>query len=628
MRMEHVTRDGSNFMFVTGNYKLRTTTRDEWLYTVGDDNGRLATPPASDMGHGRVIKPIDELLQKPRAKAAKLTREEMIAIVMYTGPCFVIYNAVLRQFPEDIYTVFRDGNNTFPTTIFVLVSAVNKLSRFMNIPPGTLLYRGLGGTLDFPDRFTRADPHCATPNALGFLEYGFMSTTADKSIAVQYSGVQQHKPRAGILQISPNSVDRGADISEFSQYPAEKEFLFVPYSFIQGEGWQRTEVVAGGGVLTLVPVRVNINLKTETTEELKEKKKRLHMVSARTMLEELRYELGRWAASAEAEARLLRDSSRNDGGTFTAASLSSAIVCQCAAVVKRHEEVGADEYVDDGVFRALVNEILDAKAWAKEKKELWMRNFLTAPICWLQGWSLRECHRMWQSFLRKTIDNAAAGSRDRATSSVELLVSQGLVKRGVRGEENADGEDVMVQAGSDGWAAVYVNAALAAGADVGAIDRGGGDCVWHAAQYGHADTMAALIAAGVDVNKCNNDGRSPVYIAAGRGHLDCVKLLLSANGDVNKCSNSGASPIYIAVQNCQTDCVPLLISAGGDVNKCTNDGRSPIYIAALNGHASCITLLLSAGGDPHISFKGSLAVDFARKNGHIQCVRALEAAMA
>jgi len=624
MRMEHMTRDGNDFSFVTGNYKLRTKARDEWLYVVGDENGNQVRPPASDMGHGRIIKHIDELLQKPLAKSAKLTREEMIAIVMYTGPCFVLYNAVLRQFPADIYSVFKDGNNLFPTTIFVLVSAVNKLSRCMNIPPGTLLYRGLGGTLEFPDRFTCADPDCVTPNALGFLEYGFMSTTADKNVAVQYSGVKEGKPRAGIFQISPNSVDRGADIVEFSQYPAEKEFLFVPYSFIQGEGRQRTEVVAGGGVLTVVPVRVNINLKTETTEELKEKKKRLHLVSACAMVEEVRYELGEWAASTEAAVRLQRDTSRNQGGTFTAATLSAAIIQQCAAVVKRHQEVGVDEYVDDGVFRALVSEMLDAKAWAKEKKELWMRDILTAPICWLQGWSLRECHRMWQSFLRKSIDHATAGSRDKAKSSVELLVSRGVVKRGVRGEENADGEDVMVQAGADGWAAVYIDAALAAGADVGAIDRGGGDCLWHAAQYGHADTMAALLTAGVDVNKCNRDGRSPIYIAACRGHNACVKLLLSASSDVNKCNGNGASPIYIAAQNGQADCLTLLISAGGDVKKCSKDGRSPICAAAQNGHTPCLTLLISAGGDVNKCDKdGRSPIYGAAQNGHTPCVTLL-----
>ena len=168
MRAEHMTRGGNDFTFVTGNYKLRTQARNEWLYVVGDENGRRVDPPASDMGHGRVIRPIDELLQKPLAKAAKLTREEMIAIVMYTGPAFVLYNAVLRRFPDNIYKVFKGGDNLFPTTIFVLVSAVNKLSRCMNIPPGTLLYRGLGGTLEFPDSFTRADPKCATPTRSGF----------------------------------------------------------------------------------------------------------------------------------------------------------------------------------------------------------------------------------------------------------------------------------------------------------------------------------------------------------------------------------------------------------------------------------------------------------------------------
>ena len=36
MRMEHMTRGGNDFTFVTGNYKVRTKARDEWLYVVGD----------------------------------------------------------------------------------------------------------------------------------------------------------------------------------------------------------------------------------------------------------------------------------------------------------------------------------------------------------------------------------------------------------------------------------------------------------------------------------------------------------------------------------------------------------------------------------------------------------------
>ena len=100
MRMEHMTRGGNDFVFVTGNYKLRTKACDEWLYVAGDEGGRQVAPPASDMQCGRVIQSIDELLRKPLAKTANF------AIVTYTGPAFMLYNAMLSQYPADIYIVF------------------------------------------------------------------------------------------------------------------------------------------------------------------------------------------------------------------------------------------------------------------------------------------------------------------------------------------------------------------------------------------------------------------------------------------------------------------------------------------------------------------------------------------
>ena len=598
MRAEHMTKGGHDHLFVTGNYKLKTQARLEWLYVAGDESGKRTELPASDAGHGRVIQSIDDLLQKPMAKAAQLTREEVVSIVMYSGPAFVLYNAVLRRFPADIYEVFKAADNLFSTTIFVLVSAINKLSRCANIPTGTLLYRGLGGTLEFPERFTRPDPSppCKTPNALGFLEYGFMSTTADKSIAVQYSGVKEGKPKAGILQIRPNSVDRGADISEFSQYAAEKEYLFVPYSFVQGEGRQRAEVTEGGGVLTVVPVHVNINLKTETVDELKEKKKRLHLTSAGAVAEEVRYELEQWAASAEAAARLQRDPTRNQGGTFTAATLAAKIVEQCDAVLKRHRETGMEEYVDDGVFRGLVSEMLDTKAWAMEKKQLWMQD-ASQYISFLQGASLRNCHRLWESFLRQSVTGAADSSADGASAGLRLLKSRGLVKQGVQKEKNSDGEPVMVQAGADGWSATDIFAAAAAGADVCAMDGEGLSGVYYAARYGHLDSLTALLKAGGDANKGRGDGASPIYIAAANGHAHCIQQLVSCKGDVTKCTNDGASPIYIAAQNGHASIIQQLVSCKGDVTKCNNNGASPIWIAAQEGHASIIELLVSCNGD-------------------------------
>jgi hypothetical protein len=83
MCAEHTTRGGSDFTFTTGNYKITTQPKLEWLYVVGDERGGRVECP--DKSHGREIKRIDELLKKPLAVKAQLVEVEMIAIVLYTG---------------------------------------------------------------------------------------------------------------------------------------------------------------------------------------------------------------------------------------------------------------------------------------------------------------------------------------------------------------------------------------------------------------------------------------------------------------------------------------------------------------------------------------------------------------
>jgi ankyrin repeat protein len=690
MMREHCERAGCDMEFTTSNYQITTTPKMEWLYVAGDESGQRVTCPAEFMHHGRTILALDELRQLDLAVRAKLNDEEILALVLYTGPMYQIYNVILRRYPEEKFKLFKEGGNTFATTIFVLVSAVMKVAKCTRIPEGTLLYRGLGGLMDLPDHFFNADENGAS----GFVDWGFMSTTSDRDVALGYSGVKQRRPKAMVMVIEVSSVDKGADISLFSQYRGEKEFLWVPCSFVQRaqQGGGRVEVV-DAGLVTFLPVKVNLNLKTETLEELKEKKKRLHLVSARAMVEEVRYELGEWAKSAEAAARLQKDPYRNIGGTFTAATLAAAVVKQCEDVVKRHEAATLQEYVEDGTFRALVGEMLDAKAWTNEKKELWMRD-ASQYICFLQGWSLRECHRQWMTFQNRIIDRTSAGSSEKKSASLQLLVSRSLVKRGVVGEVNADGEDVMVQAGGDGWSAIEIHAAHAAGADVAAVDTSGYSGLWNAARYGHKESLAALLevkgdvdkcsydgrspiyivarnghadclkllldsggdvnkfekdgcspiwtsaqkghadclklllTAGGDVNKCDMDDWSPIYVAASHGHTDCLKLLLDAGGDVNKCNNNGYSPIYIAAEKGHAECLKLLLAAGGDVNKCDKDGRSPIYIAASSGHSACISQLLASRADARSIFNGTSALDIARRNNHTDSLRVLEAALA
>jgi hypothetical protein len=126
-----------------------------------------------------------------------------------------VYNAILRRFPQHIYEPFNAGGNLFPTTIFVLVSAIQKIAREIKIREGTLLYRGLGGLMELPESFYRADAN----GCRGYAEWAFMSTTSDKSIALQYSGVREGRPLSMVLMLTVSAVDRGACIQSFSQYP-------------------------------------------------------------------------------------------------------------------------------------------------------------------------------------------------------------------------------------------------------------------------------------------------------------------------------------------------------------------------------------------------------------------------
>jgi hypothetical protein len=169
----------------------------------------------------RLLPDVDSLLCVATAVKAGLTRPEVIALIMYTGPMFQVYNSILRRFPQSVYDVYANSDsdpNLFSTTIFVLVSAVQKLSRSNLIAPGTQLYRGMGGLMDLPDCFLQSDEN----GCCGYVEWGFMSTTTDRGIAIQYSGVKQGRPKATVMVIHPSSVDRGACIVEFSQYPGEK----------------------------------------------------------------------------------------------------------------------------------------------------------------------------------------------------------------------------------------------------------------------------------------------------------------------------------------------------------------------------------------------------------------------
>jgi hypothetical protein len=86
MKAEHCSKPGFNYVFKTPNYGFMTTSAQEWRIVVEG-----AECPPENLGHGRVIKRLDELM-KLGEKLAELCKEEVIATTDYTGPMVSPYH--------------------------------------------------------------------------------------------------------------------------------------------------------------------------------------------------------------------------------------------------------------------------------------------------------------------------------------------------------------------------------------------------------------------------------------------------------------------------------------------------------------------------------------------------------
>ena len=231
IRREHCDRRNADTRHTTPNYNITTSPRIEYYFVV-DPRGYLVdgfpgyahTPrdrsewSAANKsvwrgGHGRDVVALGVFTQHPTALKAGLQEAEVIALRLYTGPMYLWYNAVLRGFPKQVFETLE--GNRYETTIFCIISGIIKLSKLTEVPEDRRLYRGLGGAV-LPETFwTRTD------GFRGGVERGLMSATADRGVAMQYSG--RDGRRCTVFEIVVGRVDIGADLGWVSQYPDERE---------------------------------------------------------------------------------------------------------------------------------------------------------------------------------------------------------------------------------------------------------------------------------------------------------------------------------------------------------------------------------------------------------------------
>ena len=189
---------------------------------------------------------IDDFVAHPSARQSLLTKAHVVALRLYTTAAFRSINDPLRD--RDRYE--NKLPHKLPVTVALLRDALGKLRAVEanqgskdggadkggfaspRVSPRELhLYRGMKD-VRAPLEFL----------AQGGTELAPMSTTSSLAVAMKYSASRN----AVLLRLVTDSfISRGPDISFLSAFPAEREFLFPPLTYLAPTG--NVEKIAVGG---------------------------------------------------------------------------------------------------------------------------------------------------------------------------------------------------------------------------------------------------------------------------------------------------------------------------------------------------------------------------------------------
>lgn len=172
---------------------------------------------------GRAEEFLDDFVKHPFAVLAGLNKAEVAALRLYTTAIYQWVNDHLRE---------NNGKpHPLPITVLLIVKALRKLKKVgadqETAVANMTLWRGMRN-LTTSDEFM----------VKGGTERAPMSTTSSLTVAALYS-ISSESLLFKI--VTANNLQRGADLTWVSAFPAEAEILFSPLTFLQPTG--RVDVV-------------------------------------------------------------------------------------------------------------------------------------------------------------------------------------------------------------------------------------------------------------------------------------------------------------------------------------------------------------------------------------------------
>ena len=187
----------------------------------------------------------------------------------------------------------------------------------------------------------------------------------------------------------------------------------------------------------------------------------------------------------------------------------------------------------------------------------------------------------------------------RRSGSVAMVCAAALSLAGFAHSPAARADDCDAPCTQAFWqraSAADVEAALARGAAVGAVDENGATPLHWAAAHGRGPAVAALLAAGADVDARTYGGTRPLHRWAYRNGAPAVlEALLAAGASIHSGDGLGETPLHTAAEAPNLRSVRALLDAGAKVDASDMYGAAPLLTAAFRGHLAVVEALLDAG---------------------------------
>jgi len=591
MRAEHCDYKDANREFSSAN-GVKTTSAAEWEFCAEPnaekaasgaypdrahfvaagkkrDAARAAAEEAgegyvepAEPDHRRKVRPVEAFevdveevnarLRKLGHVKAQLIWVEALAGRLYTGPMYEKYNAALRAHSGVQYLVekARDltkGNN-YATTIHAINSCVIKLSK---LTPAVKVWRGFKGAT-LPKAFFQPNES----GVRGGIEYGFSSTTTDRTQAISYAQGEA----STIFEMQMGMVDRGADLSWLSQYPHEKEVLFPPLT-----GLEALETEVDGSSLLII-TRLSLNMTSLTLDEVVSRRRKTLM----DMADGMKMEVEKAVAD------------RHQG-------VATKILAK--AIEWGHLQQSPEWFNNDDNFSLAVQQALGVKQGvikAASKLPLDVTN------CSLQGWQMSHPGRrlIFAGWLRckpaaasidlreASLTPEEAESLAKSVDACPKLVTLNVLKNESMGVEGA-------AALADSLAASSTLRSLC-----GIMPTNN---TLEVPRKGLSQVDAMLIAAEVDSQNWTEQA------GAAESKVGSSKLVRRSGGNNSTLGMSWHPLIWAAKEGNPSICEQL-IKRGHIINAnedpAANAGFTPLMWAAYRGHAQVIDMLLDQGADP------------------------------